>query len=65
VPSVVMFFLNRLSWNSIEGLQLGNVFNLMALRDDSHRDAHLYFACAWLVVEPSRCAAGLAEDPWA
>ncbi len=50
VPSVVMFFLNRLSWNSIEGLQLGNVFNLLALRDDDQRDYHLYFACAWLVV---------------
>lgn len=49
-PSVVMFFLNRLSWNAIEGLQLGNVFNLLALRDDSQRAYHLYFAFAWLAV---------------
>jgi len=50
VPSVVMFFLNRLTWNSLEGLQLGNVFNLLALREDYQRDFHLYFAVAWLAV---------------
>ncbi len=50
VPSAVMFFLNRLSWNSLEGLQLGNVFNLLALREDYQRDFHMYFAGAWLMV---------------
>jgi len=49
-PSVVLFFLNQLSWKSVEGLQLGNVFNTSALRDDSKRIYHLYFACGWLLV---------------
>ncbi len=50
VPSIVLFFLNQLSWKSVEGLQLGNVFNVVSLRDDSQRLYHLYFAFGWLLV---------------
>jgi len=50
VPSIVLFFLNQLSWKSVEGLQLGNVFNVAFLREDSQLLDHLYFACGWLLV---------------
>ena len=49
-PSIILFFLNRLSWESIEGLQLGNVFNVTSLRDNDQRIYHQYFAFAWLLV---------------
>ena len=50
VPGMVQFFLNQLSWKSVEGLQLGNIFNVFSLRDEERRIYHLYFAFAWLVV---------------
>ena len=50
VPSIGLFFMNQLSWKSVEGLQLGNVFNVFSLRDDEQLFAHLYFAVGWLVV---------------
>jgi hypothetical protein len=49
-PSIVLFFLNQLSWKSVEGLQLGNIFNVGSLRDDDQRLYHLYFAFGWLLV---------------
>ncbi|HEY5042394.1 MAG TPA: hypothetical protein VIK53_10365, partial [Verrucomicrobiae bacterium] len=49
-PSIVLFFLNQLSWKSVEGLQLGNVFNVVSLRDEEQRLYHLYFAFGWLLV---------------
>ena len=49
-PSVVLFFLNQLSWKSVEGLQLGNVFNISSLRNEHQRIYHLYFAFGWLLV---------------
>jgi hypothetical protein len=49
-PSIILFFLNRLSWKSIEGLQLGNIFNVTSLRDNNQRIYHLYFAFGWLLV---------------
>ena len=39
-PSIVLFFLNQLSWKSVEGLQLGNIFNVFSLRDDDQRVYH-------------------------
>jgi hypothetical protein len=50
VPSIVLFFLNQLSWKSIEGLQLGNIFNVISLHDDDQLFYHLCFAVGWLVV---------------
>ncbi len=50
VPSIGLFFLNQLSWKSVEGLQLGNVFNVAFLRDDGQLLYHLYFAFSWLLV---------------
>jgi hypothetical protein len=50
VPSIVLFFLNQLSWKSVEGLQLGNIFNVTTLLGGSQRLYHLYFAFGWLLV---------------
>jgi hypothetical protein len=50
VPSIGLFFLNRLSWKSVEGLQLGNIFNVFAVRDENERHQHLLFAGVWLAL---------------
>jgi len=49
-PGIVLFFLNQLSWNSLEGMQLGNVFNVFYLHNDGRAFYHLCFAGAWLLV---------------
>jgi hypothetical protein len=50
LPNLVLFFLNKLSWKSIEGLQLGNPFNIFSLRNDTERLYHLYFAVGFLLI---------------
>lgn len=47
-PSVILFFLNQLTWKSIEGLELGNIFNVFSMRDDTRLGYHMLFAFAWL-----------------
>lgn len=47
LPSVILFFLNKLTWASIERLELGNIFNLFSIRDDSQLIDHFYFAFGW------------------
>jgi hypothetical protein len=49
-PSVILFFLNQLSWKSMESLQLGNVFNLFVQHDDREKMLHLFFALSWLLL---------------
>jgi hypothetical protein len=49
-PGIFLFFVNRLSWTSIEGLQLGNAFNVFADRDNGQLLDHVYFACGWLLL---------------
>jgi hypothetical protein len=49
-PSIVLFFLNQLSWKSVEGLQLGNVFNVFSLRENADLRPHQIFAVSWLVL---------------
>jgi len=49
-PNLVLFFLNRLNWSSVERVQLGNVFNLFVVRDDALRRDHLIFAAIWLSI---------------
>ena len=49
-PSIFLFFANRLSWKSVEGLQLGNVFNVGFDRDHTQLVYHEYFACCWLLL---------------
>jgi hypothetical protein len=51
VPSLVLFFLNELTWKSIEGLQLGNAFNVFSsLREGNELNLHLLFSGVWLVL---------------
>lgn len=50
LPSIVLFFLNQLTWNSIEGFEPGNVFNIVSMRDDGRLIYHFYFAVGWLAV---------------
>jgi len=49
-PSIFLFFANQLSWKSVDGLQLGNIFNIFSLRDDEQIRFHQVFASAWLMV---------------
>ena len=49
-PSIFLFFANQLSWKSVEGLQLGNVFNVYFNRDTAQLVYHEYFAFGWLVL---------------
>jgi len=49
-PSIFLFFANRLSWRSVDGLQLGNIFNVMGSHGDQDLIYHLYFACGWVLV---------------
>lgn len=49
-PSIILFFLNQLSWKTVEGFQLGNMFNVFFGRDDDRRIYHLYFSFAWLAL---------------
>jgi len=48
VPSVVLFFLNRLTWTSVQQMQPGNIFNIFTLRDGELRLEHLYCSVALL-----------------
>ncbi|HTL73951.1 MAG TPA: hypothetical protein VL863_11665 [bacterium] len=49
-PNIVLFFLNRLSWKTLENLQLGNASNLFVIHEPGPRMAHLVFACGWLLL---------------
>ena len=35
VPNLAFFFLNKLSWDALQERQLGNIFNLFAMKDRS------------------------------
>jgi hypothetical protein len=35
VPNLVLFFLNQLSWDALQERQLGNIFNVFAMKDRS------------------------------
>lgn len=50
IPGIALFFLNQLSWRAIEKLQLGNVFNMFAVRNSWEQGAHLTFAVVWLLI---------------
>lgn len=49
-PTIILFFANQLSWKSVEGLQLGNVFNVFFSRDPNEMVYHQYFAFGWLFI---------------
>jgi len=49
-PSIFLFFANQLSWKSVDGLQLGNLFNVFFTHDDKQASLHELFAFGWLMV---------------
>ena len=49
-PGIALFFLNQLSWKSIEGLQLGNIFNIFSLHEIHQQRSHFYLAAGWLAL---------------
>ncbi len=50
VPNLGMFFLNRLTWDAVERLQLGNLFNLFIVKEPAQRLDHLLCAATWLTI---------------
>jgi hypothetical protein len=44
VPNLVLFFLNQLSWDALQERQLGNIFNIFAMKDRSFIVDHLLCA---------------------
>jgi hypothetical protein len=58
VPNLVLFFVNRLSWQVIEQRQLGNAFNVILVNDGGVVLAHVWFAGVWVLL------AVLANLPW-
>jgi hypothetical protein len=57
-PNIVLFFLNQLSWQTAEHLQLGNAFNLMSQHDAVLLLCHLIFSLGLLLL------AGLLNARW-
>jgi hypothetical protein len=49
VPPLVLFLVNRLTWSSIDHIQLGNLFNLFFL-SEPELWPHFLFAAGWLLV---------------
>jgi hypothetical protein len=50
VPNLVYFFLNRLSWKSVEESQLGNMFNVFIVKESSQKLAHVVCAAILLLL---------------
>lgn len=49
-PSIFLFFVNRLTWRSVEGFQPGNIVNIFSIRDEPTQSLHLWFSFGWLAV---------------
>jgi hypothetical protein len=50
LPTIILFFLNKLSWTTISSVQLGNPFSVLGPIDTVQQLHHLFFSLAWLVV---------------
>jgi hypothetical protein len=50
LPNVVLFFLNQLSFKSIERSQLGSIVNVFTVKDYDQKIAHLICAAIWLLL---------------
>ncbi|NBR86861.1 MAG: ABC transporter permease [Verrucomicrobia bacterium] len=57
VPNLVLFFVNRLSWDALQERQLGNIFNVFALKDRAfiadHQLCAVFLAALGLVINLS------------
>ncbi len=50
VPNLVLFFLNQLSWDALQERQLGNIFNVFALKDRAFIADHQLCAIFMLAI---------------
>jgi hypothetical protein len=50
VPNLVLFFLNKLSWDALQERQLGNIFNVFAMKDRSFIADHQLCALAMVAI---------------
>ena len=50
VPNLVLFFLNKLSWDALQERQLGNIFNIIAMKDRSFTLDHQMCALVMVVI---------------
>lgn len=50
VPNLVLFFLNKLSWDALQERQLGNIFNVFAMKDRSFIVDHQLCALALVAI---------------
>ncbi|MFA6546377.1 MAG: hypothetical protein WCS99_18310, partial [Limisphaerales bacterium] len=50
VPNFVLFFLNKLSWDALQERQLGNIFNVFAMKDQGFIVDHQLCALAMAAV---------------
>lgn len=50
LPNLVYFFMNKLSWNTLEERQLGNIFNLFVGQEDGYRVDHMLFSAGFSVL---------------
>ena len=50
LPNLTLFFINKFSWNILETLQLGNLFNVFSVRKEMHRTYHVWFALGWVLL---------------
>jgi hypothetical protein len=50
IPPAILFFINELSWKTVDSLQLGNMFNVEFNREPGHVVYHEYFAAGWLLM---------------
>lgn len=50
VPNLVLFFLNKLSWDALQERQLGNIFNAFALKDRTFMLDHQMCAIAMALI---------------
>ena len=48
--NIVLFFLNELTWQSADHLQLGNAFNLMGVSSEGQQRQHILFALFLLLI---------------
>jgi hypothetical protein len=49
-PMIVRFFLNELTWASVEKVQLGSVLNIFIMREADHYLGHQLCAGFWLLI---------------
>lgn len=50
LPNLALFFMNKLTWDTLQQRQLGSVFNVFALKDTAHLSHHLAFSLCFALL---------------